>query len=161
MNRREYMAQLSYLLQDMPESERQDVLNYYENYFDEGGSEQEELIIRTLGSPERLAAIIKEGMQEDEGSAYGEYTESGYRDDRFREDDKVPQEYYEDSQGYEEVTDKPEEGERNRRNAVLWIAILVIFVVTLGTRMPFLIIAVLIIWILKHQKDRNEKGSRQ
>lgn len=161
MNRREYMAQLSYLLQDMPESERQDVLNYYENYFDEGGSEQEELIIRTLGSPERLAAIIKEGMQEEEGSAYGEYTESGYRDDRFREDDKVPQEYYEDSQSYEEVTGKPETGERNRRNTVLWIAILVIFVITLGTRMPFLIIAVLCIWILKHQKDRNEKGSRQ
>lgn len=92
MNKAEYLAQLSYLLQDLPDPEKEDILHYYEDYFDEGGAKEEE-IIRTLGSPERLAAMIKDGMMDGASMETGEYTDSGYRDERFREDDKVPDSY--------------------------------------------------------------------
>ena len=57
MNRKEFIEQLSYLLQDIEDEERQAALEYYEDYFDEAGIENEALIIEELGSPERVAAI--------------------------------------------------------------------------------------------------------
>ncbi len=89
MSREEYMKQLAFLLQDIPEDEKREALDWYEDYFDEAGPEIEEEIIRTLGSPEKVAAIIKDGLRGRDPEA-GEYTESGYQDSRFREDDKVP-----------------------------------------------------------------------
>ena len=46
-------------------------------------------MIATLGSPEKVAAQIKSGLMGDDLSA-GAYTEAGYCDERFREDNKVP-----------------------------------------------------------------------
>ena len=34
MNRKEFLAQLSRLLWDIPEADRKDALEYYENYFE-------------------------------------------------------------------------------------------------------------------------------
>ena len=90
MSRKEYMKQLAYLLQDIPDAEKEEALAWYEDYFDDAGPEQEAEIIRKLGSPEKVAAVIKEGLSGGNEEA-GEYTETGYRDDRFREDNKVPE----------------------------------------------------------------------
>ena len=49
MNRKEFIEQLSYLLQDIEDEERQAALEYYEDYFDEAGIENEALIIEELG----------------------------------------------------------------------------------------------------------------
>lgn len=84
MNRVEFVERLEYLLQDLPEEEREDALSYYRDYLEEAGDEGEEQAIREFGSPERVAAIIRSdlaGHLEDGG----EFTDSGYQDERFRD----------------------------------------------------------------------------
>lgn len=59
MNRVEFMHQLERILCDIPENDRLDAIAYYEAYFDEAGEENEAQVIRELGSPGRVAAMIK------------------------------------------------------------------------------------------------------
>ena len=61
MTRQEYMQQLAVLLAAMPEAERRDALDYYEEYFDAAGPEKEALTIQELGSPQNVAEKIWEG----------------------------------------------------------------------------------------------------
>lgn len=89
MDRKQYMKQLAYLLQDVPDQERSEAMQYYEDYFEEAGPEQEDSVIKELGSPEKVAAMIKAELAGNFGDS-GEYTERGYEDQRFRENDKVP-----------------------------------------------------------------------
>lgn len=76
MNREEYLKRLSFLLKDLPEEEIEDAIAYYEDYFEEAGEDKEEQVIRELGSPEKIAKMIRDSVQ---GNAQqGEYTEEGY-----------------------------------------------------------------------------------
>lgn len=84
MNRKEFLEQLERLLWDIPESERKAALEYYEDYFEDAGVENEGKVIRELGSPGKVAAIIRADLEND-GMQYGEYTETGYTDERFQE----------------------------------------------------------------------------
>jgi uncharacterized membrane protein len=59
MNRVEFMNQLERLLYDIPEHDRLDAIAYYNDYFDEAGVDNEAQVIRELGSPGKVAAIIK------------------------------------------------------------------------------------------------------
>lgn len=61
MTRQEYMQQLATLLAAMPEAERRDALDYYEEYFDAAGPEKEAQTIQELGSPRNVAEKIWEG----------------------------------------------------------------------------------------------------
>lgn len=81
MNRVEFMQQLERLLMDIPEQDRQDAIAYYHNYFDEAGEENEAQVIRELGSPDKVAAIIKTDLNSS-GNMDGQYTEYGYEDGR-------------------------------------------------------------------------------
>ena len=65
MNRVEYMKELEALLADIPADEREDAINYYNDYFDEGGEENEEATIEALGDVHKLAAGIKLANKED------------------------------------------------------------------------------------------------
>lgn len=87
MNKAMFMARLRELLADITEAEREEALNYYEDYFDDAGEENEESVIEALGSPERVAATIKEGLNDNTGSD-GEFSENGYTsgNDRNREE---------------------------------------------------------------------------
>lgn len=89
MNRAQFMEQLKKLLSDISEAERLEALEYYENYFDDAGPENEEAVIRELGSPGKVAAIIKADLKESNDS-YAEYTEYGYEDTRNREQRQTP-----------------------------------------------------------------------
>lgn len=84
MNRTEFMSELEYLLQDIPEEEKAEALAYYRDYLEDAGDENEEQAIRDFGSPERVAAIIRSDLS---GSLEdgGEFTEAGYQDERFRD----------------------------------------------------------------------------
>ena len=84
MNRTEFLEQLERLLWDIPESERKAALEYYQDYFEDAGAENEGKVIQELGSPGKVAAIIRADL-ENEGIQYGEYTETGYTDERFQE----------------------------------------------------------------------------
>lgn len=88
MNRIEFLAQLERLLLDIPEQEREAALDYYESYFEEAGKENESQVIQELGSPGKVAAIIKADLEENPRE-HGEYTEHGYTDERF-EDREMP-----------------------------------------------------------------------
>ena len=68
MTRQEYMQQLAALLAAMPEAERRDALDYYEEYFDAAGPEKEAQTIQELGSPRNVAEKIWEGTGTQSGT---------------------------------------------------------------------------------------------
>ena len=61
MNKQTYLAKLAQLLAPLPEQERQDALNYYEEYFDAAGPEAEDVTADELGDPADAARKILEG----------------------------------------------------------------------------------------------------
>lgn len=81
MNRVEFMGQLERLLWDISESDKQDAIAYYNDYFDEAGTDNEAQLIQKLGSPGKVAATIKAELHT-AGNEQGEYTERGYYDGR-------------------------------------------------------------------------------
>ena len=81
MSRREFMERLEQLLWSIPDSEREEALQYYNDYFDDAGPENEANVIKELGSPEQVAQKIKAGFSE----AASEYSERGYENTRFRD----------------------------------------------------------------------------
>lgn len=62
MNRFEYMRRLEELLADISPSEKEEALTYYNDYFNDAGEENEQLVIDELGTPEQVAAVVKEGL---------------------------------------------------------------------------------------------------
>lgn len=77
MNRIEFMTELAALLQDVPVEERREAMQYYNDYFDDAGDENEEQVISELGSPAKVAATIKADLGSQAGD-YAEYSENGY-----------------------------------------------------------------------------------
>ena len=71
MNKQTYLAKLAQLLAPLPEQERQDALNYYEEYFDAAGPEAEDATAAELGDEElrrqalSLCSRVVEGQRED------------------------------------------------------------------------------------------------
>ena len=121
MDRAQFMRELENLLADIPETEKREALEFYDNYFDDAGSENEVSVLRELGSPEKVAAIIKADLK---GSAeqyeYGEYTEHGYEDPRTKEPGQMPEKY---------AGESGEKGKENRffrkgNQAVLILAVI-------------------------------------
>ncbi len=84
MNRQEFMTQLERLLWDISENDRQDAIAYYNDYFDEAGVENEAKVTAELGSPGKVAAIIKADLNSS-GNEWAEYTENGYKDNRMNQ----------------------------------------------------------------------------
>ena len=84
MKATEFLKELEYLLQDIPEEEKRDAISYYEDYFRVAGAEQEADVISELGSPERVAAMIRAelGGSLEQGGAF---TDRGFEDERFRD----------------------------------------------------------------------------
>lgn len=89
MDRQEFMAQLQRLLWDIPESDRLDAIDYYNNYFDEAGIENEGRVIQELGSPGKVAATIKANLSGAAGE-YAEYTERGYYEEGMNQTENPP-----------------------------------------------------------------------
>lgn len=88
MNRTEFMKKLELLLADISENERQEAINFYEDYFDDAGAENEQEVIESLGSPEKVAQIIKEGL-EDGSAEKGAFTEKGFEDPALEKKDEI------------------------------------------------------------------------
>ena len=76
MNRAEFMGRLTELLGDVSPMERDEAIQYYNDYFDDAGVENEGEVISSLGTPEELARTIKAGLSD--GGNGGEFTESGF-----------------------------------------------------------------------------------
>lgn len=69
MNKIDFMRQLESLLQNISEQERQEALQYYGDYFDDAGPENEQAVIEALGNPARVAENIKRDLY---GAGYGD-----------------------------------------------------------------------------------------
>ena len=82
MNRIEFMKELEYLLQDIPEEDKADALDYYRDYLEEAGDEDEQTVLDEFGSPERIAAIIRADLSGNLKDG-GEFTDRGYQDSRY------------------------------------------------------------------------------
>lgn len=78
MNRIEFMTELAALLQDVPEEERRDAMQFYNDYFDDAGEDKESEVISELESPKKVAEKIKADLLGQQ--AEREYTETGCRD---------------------------------------------------------------------------------
>lgn len=61
MNRIEFMTELAALLQDVPVEERKEAMQYYNDYFDDAGEEEKD-VVKELGSPEKVAENIKKDL---------------------------------------------------------------------------------------------------
>lgn len=76
MSRWEFMRQLEELLADISPNEREEALQYYNDYFNDAGRENEQEVIKALGCPAQVAEIVREGL--DDGGNRGEFTENGF-----------------------------------------------------------------------------------
>lgn len=85
MDRKEFMERLERLLWNISDSEREEALQYYNDYFDDAGEENEARVIEELGGPDQVAQKIKAGCSD----SASEYSEQGYEDTRFRASQEV------------------------------------------------------------------------
>ena len=135
MSRDEFMRELEYLLQDIPEKEKADAIEYYRDYLEEAGPEHEEEVIREFGSPERIAAIIRSDISGDLKDG-GEFTDHGYQDERFKDPNYQMAKRFDlpEVSDYKENSDYKEKHERKggfsrsgrRRNIILWIILIIV-----------------------------------
>lgn len=70
MNRQEFMERLENLLQNIPEQERIEAIQYYNDYFDDAGKENEQAVLEALGTPAQVAENIKRDLNQNR-YAYG------------------------------------------------------------------------------------------
>jgi uncharacterized membrane protein len=82
MSRIDFMNELESLLSDIPVEERKEALQYYNDYFEDAGTDHEEEIIKELVSPQRIALIIKANLDVNAADPEnrGYFTEKGYQD---------------------------------------------------------------------------------
>ena len=62
MNRADFMKQLESLLQNISQAEREEALQYYNDYFDDAGVDNEQAVLDALGTPAKVAENIKKDL---------------------------------------------------------------------------------------------------
>ena len=123
MDRKRFLEKLAYLLQDIEDVERDEALQYYEDYFDEAGVENETQVINDLGSPERVAAIIKAGL-ENRFDDDIEFSEKGMDNAYYKEASEIIEADVIDHENHHEKRKNNFKG-NPERNRILIILILI------------------------------------
>lgn len=136
MNRIDFMRQLESLLQNISATEREEALQYYNDYFDDAGAENEQSVIEALGNPAKVAENIKRDL-------YG----SGYGDNVFQRttaNDKALVEYR------ERPTEKKTEGNKMSSGTIALIVVLCVLaspiLLSVGSGVLGVLIGVIAIW---------------
>lgn len=88
MTKLEFMKELESLLLDIPLDEREEALKYYNGYFEDAGEDHEDEIIKELGSPSKVASIIKADLNSNaaDRETRGYFTEKGYEDTIYKDE---------------------------------------------------------------------------
>jgi len=74
MSRHDFIAQLQKKLRKLPFDEVKEATDYYEEYFDDAGEENEQAVLEELGSPSAVAShiianfAVKEADTEESGN---------------------------------------------------------------------------------------------
>jgi len=131
MKRQEFMSELEVLLRDIPEHDRIDAIAYYNDYYDEAGKENEEMILRELGSPKKVADTIKENMVFGEDiyreDIPVEFSEKGCLDRRSAEEWKAPMKVLKKKTESDVKMESPMMPNTNKRIPWFVIVVLLIF----------------------------------
>ena len=123
MSRKEYLERLEILLQDIPENERKEALDYYTGYFADAGEGEEANVIRTLGSPESVAATIKNELN-GYTSEMGSYSNDGYQNESMQAEHQFPE--FREIGNQEKEYDKSKADQKSGLNIGLLIALIVL-----------------------------------
>ena len=139
MSRWEFMRRLEELLSDISPNEREEALQYYNDYFNDAGRENESSVIEALGSPEQVAKIVKEGLLE--GAGQGEFTEKGFSDAVAEEQknevaERIFPEGGEES-GFFQEEEKPkaqqETNQKQKKDLPAWVIVLIVIACFFGS----------------------------
>ena len=149
MDRMEFMRELEARLSDIPENERREALQYYEDYLNDAGVENEQGAMEQLGTPEKIAENLKAGLT---GSDAGEFTENGYQNGNAQ--NRPPAMRTANPYSGKEQAKPEEKKETNRVLKFILVALLCIFlapvILPIGAAMLGLLIAgicaILAIW---------------
>ena len=77
MTKKEYIAELNTHLLSLPDEERINAVNFYEEYFEDAGPENEQAVIDELGKPFNLAkSIVCEQSAYSKSKSYAKFRES-------------------------------------------------------------------------------------
>ncbi len=79
MTRREFLDDLSSRLKRLPKHDRLEAIKFYEEYFDEAGSENEQKVISELRSPAHIASKILSEYAEREASSIMNFANKDYK----------------------------------------------------------------------------------
>lgn len=88
MDRAEFLNRLEAQLLDVPQAEREEALQYYEDYLNDAGDAGDFDILQELGTPEEVADSIRNGLRQD-SSAAGE--RSGQADENWQDSSRTGQ----------------------------------------------------------------------
>lgn len=112
MDRQEFMKQLERLLLYVPMQEREEALQYYSDYFEDAGSENEQDVIAALGSPQKVAENIKRDINRSHYGAEPDKVEMGKE---IMEYHPVP-----------EMVEEPYNPSNNRGKLPAWLVIVIV-----------------------------------
>lgn len=112
MDRQEFMKQLERLLLYVPMQEREEALQYYSDYFEDAGSENEQDVIAALGSPQKVAENIKRDIN---WSHYGAEPDKVEMGKEIMEYHPVP-----------EMVEEPYNPSNNRGKLPAWLVIVIV-----------------------------------
>lgn len=87
MTKQEFLERLNQLLCDIPKTDRDEAILYYEEYFDEANIGDVDNVLERIDTPEKIAQAIREGLQENQNG--GEYTERGYYEDGMKVENEL------------------------------------------------------------------------
>lgn len=137
MTREEYFMCLEGYLKELTYEECKEALQYYENYFDEAGPENEQEVIEQLGSPKQLAESIlrSEGIGDgtNENKTYEKHKEANvipYGDNKDNEqNDKGNNSYANYSSGASAFNGTNESSKKDDEDRIVRIIILIVVVI--------------------------------
>lgn len=113
MDRQEFMRQLEQQLLYVPIQEKEEALQYYNDYFEDAGPENEQEVIASLGSPEKLAENIKRDINQ---SHYGVEPDKVEPGKEIMEYHPVP-----------EIVEEPYDPSNNNwRNLPTWLIVVIV-----------------------------------
>jgi len=77
MNREEFLRRLEAMLDGISQGEKSEAMQYYNDYFEDAGVENEQEVMESLESPEKVAKTIKAGLDEKAADLENETENSG------------------------------------------------------------------------------------
>ena len=116
MNRVDFMKQLESLLQNISPSEREEALQYYNEYFNDAGPENEQAVIEALGNPAKVAENIKRDI-----SGAG-YADAGWQ--RPQPQDRAVIQYQQPVAGGQQS--QTNQGCQNKESMPTWAIVLIV-----------------------------------